>query len=112
MLTGRAETLGHDPALRGRFDLVVSRAVAPLPTLLELTLPFARPGGRVATPKGSRTESELAASKRALEVLGGRAFAVPLQVPGSPQALVVVVKQRETPEAYPRRPGVPGKSPI
>ena len=74
VLTGRAETLAHDPALRGRFDLVVARAVAPLPALLELTLPFARVGGRVVTPKGSRAELEIAASARALEVLGGRAL--------------------------------------
>ena len=48
VLTGRAEDYGHEPGLRGAFDLVVARAVAPLPVLLELTLPFARVGGRVA----------------------------------------------------------------
>jgi 16S rRNA (guanine527-N7)-methyltransferase len=112
VLTGRAETLGHDPALRGRFDLVVARAVASLPALLELTLPFARTGGRIATPKGSRAQAELLESKRALQVLGGKAFAVPLRVPGPPQTLIVVVKQRETPAAYPRRAGLPVKSPL
>ena len=112
VLSGRAEVLGHDPKLRGRFDLVVARAVASLPALLELTLPFARTGGRFVTPKGSRAAEELAASKRALEVLGGRAFSVPLRVPGPPQTLVAVVKQRETPPGYPRRPGVPAKSPL
>jgi 16S rRNA (guanine527-N7)-methyltransferase len=40
--TGRAEQLAHEPALREAFDLVLARAVAPLPTLLELALPFVR----------------------------------------------------------------------
>ncbi|MEX2245557.1 MAG: 16S rRNA (guanine(527)-N(7))-methyltransferase RsmG [Dehalococcoidia bacterium] len=112
VLTGRAEELAHDTTLRGRFDLVVARAVAPLPELLELTLPFARAGGRVVAPKGSRAEEEVAAAKHALEVLGGEAFVVPFRVPGPPQQLVVVVKRRQTPPEYPRRPGVPGKRPL
>jgi len=39
-------------------------------------------------------------------------FTVPLSVPGPPQPLVVVMKERETPAAYPRRPGIPAKSPL
>jgi 16S rRNA (guanine527-N7)-methyltransferase len=112
VMTGRAETLGHDPALRGSFDLVVARAVAPMPVLLELTLPFARVGGRVVTVKGSRAADELAASTRALAVLGGKPFTAPLAVPGPVQTLVVVVKQRATAAEYPRRAGVPAKSPL
>ena len=112
VLTGRAETLGHRPDLRGQFDLVVARAVAPLPALLELTLPFARVGGRVVTPKGSRAAQELAGAARALSVLGGKAFTAPLAVPGPPQVLVAVVKQRATPAEYPRRPGLPAKTPL
>jgi len=112
VLTGRAETLGHDPAVRGRFDLVFARAVAPLPVLLELTMPFARAGGRVVTPKGARASAELAASARALEILGGEAFTLPLEVPGPPQTVVVVAKRRETPPEYPRRPGTPAKAPL
>lgn len=112
VLTGRAETLAHDPTLRGTFDLVLARAVAPLPALLELTLPFARVGGRVVTPKGSRAAEEIVAAGRALTILGGKAFTAPLRVPGPPQTLVAVVKQRETPAEYPRRPGLPAKSPL
>lgn len=112
VVTGRAETLAHDPLLRASFDLVVARAVARLPILLELTLPFARVGGRVVAPKGSRAETEVAASARALDVLGAQAFVVPFRVAGPPQTLVVAVKQRETPDAYPRREGVPAKSPL
>ncbi len=110
--TGRAETLGHDEALRDRFDLVVARAVAPLAVLLELTLPFARVGGRMATPKGSRAEEEVKAAATALRVLGARVFVMPFNVPGPEQKLVVALKQRPTPGAYPRRDGVPAGSPL
>jgi 16S rRNA (guanine527-N7)-methyltransferase len=112
VLAGRAETLAHDPTLRGRFDLILARAVAPLPTLVELTLPFARVGGRVVTPKGSRAAEEVAAAAHALAVLGGTAFTAPLHVLGPAQTLVCVVKQRETPAEFPRRPGIPAKSPL
>jgi 16S rRNA (guanine527-N7)-methyltransferase len=112
VLTGRAESLAHDAALRERFDLVVARAVAPLPALLELTLPFARIGGRVVTPKGSRVEEEVAASANALRVLGARVVVVPFDVPGPKQQLVTAVKQRATPAEYPRRDGVPATLPL
>jgi 16S rRNA (guanine527-N7)-methyltransferase len=110
--TGRAEALAHDPRLRGRFDLVVARAVAPLPVLLELALPFARVSGRVVSPKGSRAAAEVQAAAHALDVLGGQAFTIPFPVPGPPQTLVAVVKRRQTPAEYPRRAGLPAKSPL
>lgn len=112
VLTGRAEELAHDPGLRGRFDLVLARAVAPLPALLELTLPFARMGGRVVSPKGSRAAEEVAAAGHAADVLGARLLSVPFEVPGEPQTLVVAVKTADTPETYPRRPGMPEKRPL
>lgn len=112
VLTGRAETLAHDPELRGRFDLVVARAVAPLPTLLEFTMPFARVGGRVVTPKGSRVQEEVASAATALGILGGKALTLPLRTPGPAQTLVIVIKRGETPDEYPRRPGIPAKAPL
>ena len=110
--TGRAETLAHEPELRGAFDIVIARAVAALPALVELTLPFARIGGRVIAPKGSRADEEVTAAANALTVLGGEAFVVPFNVPGPPQKLIAVLKRRETPGAYPRRPGVPARNPL
>lgn len=112
VVTGRAEALAHDDTLRERFDLAVARAVAPLPTLLELTLPFVRVGGRVVTPKGSRAEDEAAASAEALRILGAKLVVVPFDVPGPQQHLVAAIKLRPTPAEYPRRDGVPAKSPL
>ena len=47
VLAGRAEDLLEaDPGLRAAFDAVVTRAVAPLPSILPLAMAFLRPGGR------------------------------------------------------------------
>ncbi|HEY8489964.1 MAG TPA: 16S rRNA (guanine(527)-N(7))-methyltransferase RsmG [Dehalococcoidia bacterium] len=115
VLAERAETAARDPAHRESYDIVLARAVAPLPALLELTLPFLRTGGVLAAPKGSGAAQEVAASARALRELGGRLrLSEPLPVPdGGPQpVLVLVEKVAPTPERYPRRPGVPTKRPL
>lgn len=108
----RAETLAHQPAHRERYDLVTARAVAPLPVLLEFTLPFARLGGLLALPKGSALASELPAAKRALSLLGGEVLEV-TPLPESPGLrLVLLRKAKPTPARYPRRPGLPAKQPL
>lgn len=112
VVSGRAETLAHDPSLRESFDLVLARAVAPLPVLLELALPFAQVRGRVATLKGSRAHDEIAASESAAKALAARLFSSPMNIPGPPQRLIVALKERPTPPAYPRRPGIPTKTPL
>jgi 16S rRNA (guanine527-N7)-methyltransferase len=106
----RAETFAE----REAFDVVVARALAAMPALLELTLPFCRVGGVVlALKKGARLSAELAAAGRALAILGGqlvepRAY----ELEGEPRRLVVVRKVSPTPAGYPRRPGVPAKKPL
>ncbi|MBM4415650.1 MAG: 16S rRNA (guanine(527)-N(7))-methyltransferase RsmG, partial [Chloroflexi bacterium] len=62
VVAARAENAGRDPALREQFDVVVARALAPLAVLVEYALPLLRPGGVLATPKGSRTQEELRAA--------------------------------------------------
>jgi 16S rRNA (guanine527-N7)-methyltransferase len=43
-LNGRAETIGRDEEHRGQYDLVVSRATANFPTLIEYVLPLLKIG--------------------------------------------------------------------
>jgi len=115
VLAARAEVAAREADRREAYDLVVARAVAPLPTLLELALPFLRVGGALAAPKGSRAPQEASRSERALALLGGRLLSVaPLAVPGAQRAprLVLVCKVAPTPETYPRRPGIPAKRPL
>jgi 16S rRNA (guanine527-N7)-methyltransferase len=111
VITGRAESAAHESAHREAYDLALARAVASLPVLLELALPFLRLGGFLAAPKGSRAAQEVAAAAPALQACGGRIF-VAERLPDSPLTLVVAEKVASTPSAYPRRPGIPAKRPL
>jgi 16S rRNA (guanine527-N7)-methyltransferase len=111
----RAEQVGRLPEHRERFDWVLARAVAKLPTLLEYLLPFVKVGGRAIAQKGDTALVEAQSAAAALEVLGGQLEEIiPVELPGVTETryLVVVEKSTATPDQYPRRPGVPGKRPI
>jgi 16S rRNA (guanine527-N7)-methyltransferase len=114
VLDGRAEEFGRDIAYRERFELVVARAVAPMPVLVEYALPYLRVGGHLAATKGSATLRELDESAPALRELGGEhektlRFAPP---EGVEQSIILIVKTAPTPQRYPRRPGMATKRPI
>ena len=111
----RSETLGHDDRMRETFDVVVSRAVADLSVLAELTLPFCKLGGRVVVQKKSGIEDELSRAERAISLLGGALESVEvvdLEEIGEPRWLVVLTKDAVSPSRYPRRPGIPAKRPL
>lgn len=110
----RAEEAGANPVYRESFDVSVARAVANLPVLLEYCLPLVKTGGIFIAMKGSSTE-ELEASKKALELLGGRIEEVrELTLPFSDikRNIIIVRKLRQTPTKYPRKPGKPAKEPL
>lgn len=112
---GRAETLAHDVDHRAAYDIATARAVASLPALCEFCLPFLRPGGVALLVKGVDIDDELAAARVAAPLLGGEVLEAPiLPLVGSETAtrLVVVRKTGPTPRMYPRRTGVPVKSPL
>ncbi len=110
----RAEDLARDLRHREQYDVVVARAVADLPILLEYAMPFARVGGVFIAQKGIAVEEEIARAARALKVLGGHVCEIaPVQLPGlEPRHLIVVAKTASTPETYPRRAGIPERKPL
>jgi 16S rRNA (guanine527-N7)-methyltransferase len=115
VLNLRAEEAARSPDLREKFDAVVARGLAPLPTLVELTLPFLKTGGRLVAQKKGDIAQEVADSRKAIRVLGGELEEVkPIELPefSDNRFLVIVGKITQTPENYPRRDGVPAKKPI
>lgn len=115
VVNARAEEAAHAPALREAFDVVVARALALLPELAELTLPFAKKGGLVIAQKGADIEAEVAAARFAARQLGaGAAASSVVSSPGSraPDTMVVWRKVSATPARYPRRAGIPHKEPL
>jgi len=112
VLAERAEEVGRDPVYREAFDVVVARALAPMPVLAELCLPLVRVGGRLLAQK---TKSEdLDAAGRAIELMGGTIHAV-VATPSAARGagtVVIVDKVRSTPPGFPRRPGIPARKPL
>lgn len=112
---GRAESVAHEVAHRAAYDVATARGVASLPALCELCLPFLRPGGAALLVKGIELGGELDAARAAAPLLGGGVLEAPiLPHVGTETAtrLVVVRKMGPTPRGYPRRAGVPAKSPL
>lgn len=109
-LSERAEVLGRDPAHRECYHLVTARAVARLPVLLELTIPFLRVNGLFAAMKGEQAAKELKESRRAIERLSVKLLR-DQQQPGGGH-LLWFKKRRPTHTAYPRAVGVPSQKPL
>lgn len=112
---GRAEEVAQKPDFREKYPLVMARAVARLPVLLELCLPFVQVGGEFIALKGSSGEEEVKEGKKALHLLGGEIERLEnLRLPSeeSKRTLIWIKKVKSTPKQYPRKPGTPNKNPI
>ncbi|MBI4299842.1 MAG: 16S rRNA (guanine(527)-N(7))-methyltransferase RsmG [Chloroflexi bacterium] len=108
----RAEVLAHNPAYRETFDWALARAVDKLPSLVEVLLPFCRPGGAAIAYKGPEVAEELGEAENAIATMGGSIREVrEFYLDGSERSLVVIDKSTPTPARYPRRPGLPRKRP-
>jgi len=115
VVNSRAEEAAHHPLYREQSDLALSRAVAPLRTLVELTLPFCRTGGRFIAQKKGGVDQEVDGAGNAIAVLGGRLCQikkVELEEFKDTRYLIVIDKIYPTPYKYPRRTGVPRRRPI
>lgn len=127
-IAARAEELAKAPAadkkgrasapttlcLREQFDLALSRAVARLPILAELTLPFVKVGGRLIALKAAEGEVELDEAASAIAKLGGKVNALHrlTLLSAGERLLVEIEKVSPTPSAYPRAYGQIKKKPL
>lgn len=94
---------------REAFDAVVARAVGRLNSLAEITVPFAKIGGRVLLMKGEKAAEEIAEADTAFKLLN----AVFVQIVELPTGKVVVLeKNSATPRIYPRGDGEPTNRPL
>lgn len=117
-LIGRAEELARNAQYRETFDCATARAVAALPVLSELCLPFVRVGGSFIAMKGRSGKSELEASKNAIFLLGGKTVSfldTPVLSPDSEpfeHTTAVIEKVSPTAQKYPRVFGQITKAPL
>jgi 16S rRNA (guanine527-N7)-methyltransferase len=111
----RAEEFGQNAKYREQFDVVTARAVARLSVLSELCVPLAKNGGYFVALKAAAGPDELKDAKKAIATLGvelKEEFSFLLPVEESERTLYVFDKVKNTPKKYPRKPGVPNKTPI
>jgi 16S rRNA (guanine527-N7)-methyltransferase len=111
----RAEVLGRDLSHREKHDLVTSRAVGPVSSLLEVSLPLCRVGGHAILYKTEPAVAELKALGGVVDELGGEVLpALEYRLEGDRQGrvLLVIRKFRATPEKFPRATGIPFNKPL
>ena len=106
-VSGRAEDIKLRKEL-GKFDVVVSRAVARLNILCELCLPYLKVGGNLVAMKGAKYEEELVEALGAIKILGGETAKIEQEVlitaenQTETRGMIVVQLKKEPPVQYPR----------
>ncbi|MDW5300433.1 MAG: 16S rRNA (guanine(527)-N(7))-methyltransferase RsmG [Sedimentibacter sp.] len=115
LIHGRAEDFGQNIKYREKFDICVSRAVAPLNVLSEYCLPFVKVGGYFAAYKSENISQEIKDSESAINKLGGNVKEIKeICLPGTDivRKIVIIEKFEQMNNKYPRKAGKPSKDPL
>ena len=104
-------------AMRESFDCAISRAVANLPVLCELCLPYVRIGGLFVAMKAAQAAQEMELARDGIAKLGGRVRdVVSLDLIGEggkeERNLILTEKIEKTPKIYPRNYAQIKKKPL
>jgi len=105
---GRAEDFGKKSDVRETYDFAVSRAVARLNILCELTIPFIKPGGFFIAYKSKNVDEEIFEAKNALKILDLtideiQEFNLKTENDNNKRVLVKIKKLKKTSPKYPRK---------
>lgn len=115
VLPARAEELARSLEHRALYDVILSRAVAPISVLLEYCVPFLKVHGRCVVWKSLHIAKELEQAAKARRLLSAHltdmhTYTLPEDF--GERQLVVFEKQQPTGEEFPRRVGVPMQKPL
>lgn len=98
---GRAEDISKMPEYREKFDFSCARAVAGMPLLSELCIPFVRVGGAFLAMKGPNEDISL--GENAVSILGGEITKIhEYELYDEHRRIAEVRKISHTPPKYPR----------
>jgi len=111
VVCGRAEDVGHEPAQRGRFDLVTARSFGPPAATAECGAPFLRLGGVLVVSEPPDTGATAASMRWPADGLAQLGLIVGPARTSRPRAQVLEAAT-SCPDLYPRRVGVPAKRPL
>ena len=111
----RAEDFGKNKNYRENYDIAVSRAVARLNVLVEYLMPTVKKEGLCICMKGPDAQEEINEAKNAIKMLGGKIEKIEefnLSDTDIRRTIIIIKKEKETPKIYPRKAGVPAKTPL
>lgn len=117
-IAARAEELAQKNEYRESFDIATARAVAAMPVLTELCLPFVKVGGHFIAMKGSQGENELEAAKNAVRICGGQVVETRQPsltsdgISSEKRFIAIIKKNAQTPSKYPRHYSQISKKPL
>ena len=124
-VAARAEEFAKLPEHREKYDCATARAVAALPILCELTVPFVKVGGRLVAMKAKGAADELEESRSAIRQLAGarsleNTVLIEKSLVGTiseteveeMRAIVLMNKLSSTPKTFPRKFAQIKKAPL
>lgn len=117
VIHGRAEEIACNDEYREKYDLVVSRAVASLPVLLEYDIPFLKVGGECLLLKSNNAEIEINNARNAMKILNCKItniyeYSYNIDDEIFTRKVINIQKINNTPKKYPRNYGKIKKSPL
>ena len=117
LIHGRAEEIVRIEDLYEKYDVVVSRAVAQLPILLEYISPYIKVNGKCIVMKGDNVDEEIKVSSNALKVLNLKLlrknlYSYNVKNEEYKRSILEIEKINETPKKYPRNYGKIKKKPL
>ena len=110
VVCARIEDLAHNNNHREKYDLCISRALSKISILHEFALPFLKLSGEALHIKGKNISKEIIESEYSAKVLGGSLTNYSTVTTMS--SIVKYKKIGNTPKSYPRKVGIPKKSPL
>ena len=110
IICARVEEIAHENEHRESYDICLSRAVSNISTLNEFSLPLLKLHGKSICMKGNNISNEIIRSEHSLELLGGEM--INYSKTSNMSTIVIFKKIKKTPSLYPRKTGIPKKSPL
>lgn len=112
---GRGEDIAKDFNYRESYDFVVSRAVANLSSLSEISIPFLKIGGKFVAYKAEKAQEEILLANHVFPILGAKYIDTHhfyLAGTNMERNFVEIQKLTATEMKYPRKAGTPFKKPL
>ncbi len=124
-VAARAEDFAKLPEHREAYDYATARAVAALPVLCELTIPFVKVGGKLVAMKAKGAHDEFESSRSAIRQLAGSSSLdatalhetmlegnINNEMISENRSIIVMPKKSHTPKQFPRKFAQIKKTPL